>query len=203
MARETTRTEEEQRDAIGAAPGRLAIISGPSGVGKTALCLRLTEEWRCRRGVTATTRAPRQGERDGIDYHFYERDSFLEAAREGRFLEHAEVHGSFYGSPFTPLLEPLEEGATVLLSIDVQGAAQLLERRIPALFIFIEPPDMGELRRRLQGRGSDDPDSIDLRLENAREEMAQKGDYDHSVVNDDLGQALEEIASLLGLEPRR
>ncbi|MFQ5653970.1 MAG: guanylate kinase [Planctomycetota bacterium] len=129
----------------------------------------------------------RQGERDGIDYHFYERDSFLEAAREGRFLEHAEVHGSFYGSPFTPLLEPLEEGATVLLSIDVQGAAQLLERRIPALFIFIEPPDMGELRRRLQGRGSDDPDSIDLRLENAREEMAQKGDYDHSVVNDDLG----------------
>lgn len=178
--------------------GTLFVISGPSGAGKTALITRLVSGGVCRRARTATTRAPREGERDGVDYTFYaDRDSFLRDRGEGKFLETAEVHGHLYGTPLEPLAEQLRDGLRVVLNIDVQGAATLMNDGVPATYIFIEPPSFEVLERRLRGRGSDSEAELCVRLENAREEMQQRDRYDHRVVNDDLEAAVAELEGLL------
>ncbi|MEE8142807.1 MAG: guanylate kinase [Planctomycetota bacterium] len=182
--------------------GQLVVISGPSGVGKTALGSLLMKRYQCRRAVTATTREPRPGERDGLDYCFLDREAFLEGVQAGRFLEHAEVHGHLYGTPVAPLEEQLLSGGVVLLTIDVQGAGKLMEQRSPATFVFIEPPDMEELKRRLVERGSDDADAIALRLENAHKEMLSRDRYNFCVVNGEMETAVTELGSLLGLKKR-
>lgn len=179
-------------------PGSLVVLSGPSGVGKTALSERLIAAGVCTRAITATTRSPRENERDGVDYVFYpDRESFLRGVTQGQFLEHAEVHGNLYGTPIGPLDERLRSGQVVLLVIDVQGARVLMERGIEATYVFVAPPSFEELERRLRQRASDGPEALKLRLENARMELACRDRYDHQVVNDDLDVAVESLTALL------
>ena len=180
--------------------GRLVVISGPSGVGKTLISERLTAVTGAARVVTATSRAPRSGECDGVDYHFYDRERFRAEIDSGEFLEHAVVHDNLYGTPLASVRTLLEDGRTALLVIDVQGAAALMEQETPATYVFIEPPTMEELERRLRSRGSDDHEAIERRLENARGELAMRGRYDYRVVNDNPDDAVEELMMLLGLE---
>lgn len=182
------------------ASGRLIVISGPSGVGKTALVDLLLAEYPCERCVTATTRAPREGERDGVDYHFYDRDAFERDLGLDRFLEHAEVYGNLYGTPVGPLSKQLEAGRIVLLAIDVQGAAQLMDRQIPARYCFVEAPSWEELETRLRGRKSEDEAAIERRLQTARDELAAAPRYDMRIVNDDLAEAAARFAAWAGMQ---
>lgn len=181
--------------------GHLIVISGPSGVGKTALVDFLLAEYPCERCVTATTRAPRDGEKDGIDYHFFDRSAFEEGLGRGEFLEHAEVYGNLYGTPLGPIRAQLEAGKTVLLAIDVQGATQLMDRGLPAQFCFIEAPSWEELESRLRGRNSEEEAAIERRLQTARDELAVKDRYDVSIVNDRLADAARRFADWAGLPP--
>lgn len=179
------------------ARGILVVLSGPSGVGKTAVSERLVREDGIVRAVTSTTRPPREGEMDGVDYHFLDRADFERQVKEGGFLEHAEVHGNLYGSPRDGIERQLISARAVLLLIDVQGAQLLRQGQVDALEIFLEPPGEEELKRRIVSRGEEDDDSIDLRLRNALTEIAEKDKYDHCVVNDDLEQAIEQIRSII------
>jgi guanylate kinase len=179
------------------------VISGPSGSGKTTVCDRLLREPDIVRAITATTRKPRAGEKDGVDYYFTDEESFRRGIRDGKFLEWAEVYGRLYGTPADPLEAQLAAGRTVLLNIDVQGASELMRRGVDALTIFIEPPSLEELRRRLMARGTDDADSIARRLETARAELAEKDRYDHSVVNSDLDRTVEEVLARIRAVPER
>ncbi len=183
--------------------GILVVLSGPSGVGKTAVSDRLVKQDGIVRAITATTRAPREGERDAVDYHFLDRDRFEKQVQEGGFLEHAEVHGNLYGSPRDGIERQLATSMAVLLLIDVQGADLLRQRQVDALQIFLEPPGEEELKRRLLARGDDDQETIDLRLGNALAELAEKDKYDHRVVNDDLENTVEQIRSIIEAHWRR
>ena len=179
------------------ARGILVVLSGPSGVGKTAVSERLVREDGIVRAVTSTTRPPREGEMDGVDYHFLDRADFERQVKEGGFLEHAEVHGNLYGSPRDGIERQLISARAVLLLIDVQGAQLLRQGQVDALEIFLEPPGGEELKRRIVSRGEEDDESIELRLRNALTEIAEKDKYDHCVVNDDLEQAVEQIRSII------
>ncbi len=181
------------------AKGNLFIISAPSGAGKTTLCKRLRKAFPgLVYSVSATTRAPRPGEVDGRDYHFVTREQFERGIEDGLWAEWAKVHDNYYGTPATPIDQALKQGRSVLLDIDVQGARQLLDRYPEAVTIFIMPPDMQTLEKRLAGRGTDRPEVIARRLENARREMEQKDLYGHVIVNDDLEQAVARLVSLVG-----
>lgn len=180
--------------------GQMVVISGPSGSGKSTLCKRLLEDPRVHFSVSATTRQPRVGEVDGRDYRFLEPETFRRLIREGAFIEHAEVHGNMYGTLRAPMEEALERGEVYLLEIDVQGALQLRALKEPGLYVFIAPPDMEVLRRRLVGRGTDAPEVVERRLKKAEDEMREAVKYDHVVVNDDLERALAEVRSLTGLD---
>ncbi len=183
--------------SVGGERGRIVVLSGPSGVGKTSVCDVLLENPAITRAITATTRSPREGEVDGVHYFFLDEETFLKDVDAGRFLEWAEVHGKRYGTPKGPLDAQLASGLTVLLSIDVQGAEDLMDRHVPALYLFLEPPSVDELRRRLERRGSEDKETLELRLQNALAVMARKDRYDHSIVNRDLDQAVAEILALI------
>lgn len=175
---------------------RLLVLSGPSGVGKTTVAAGLLRDPRFGRAVTATTRAPRPGERHGRDYLFLSREAFLEGVAAGRFLEHAEVHGHLYGTPRASVEQVLATGRICLLVIDVQGAATLRERGTDARFVFLAPPSPEELERRLRSRGSEDEATVERRLAQARIELARQGEYDTVVLNEDLEQAIGDIAGL-------
>ena len=173
------------------------VISGPSGVGKTAIVERLIDRGACQRAITATTRAPRSGEVDGVDYFFHDRAAFEAGIEKGEFLEHAEVHGNLYGTPKAPLEKQLADGQTVLLNIDVQGGERLMELEVDAKFVFLLPPSTDELERRLRSRASDDEATIARRLDNARGELARQDRYQYRVVNDDLEHACDQIVEIL------
>jgi len=155
------------------------------------------------RVVTATTRPPRSGEVDGVDYVFLGEDDFRARIERGELLEHATVHGNLYGTPTSHVEEILERGDVCLLNVDVQGAAQIRGRIVPALFVFIVAPGAEELERRLRGRGLDDEETVARRLATAVEEMARKSEYDVTIVNDDLGRAAEELATRIEEYRRR
>jgi len=156
--------------------GILLVVSGPSGSGKTTLCRRLADAGEAHYSISCTTRVPREGEVDGRDYHFLTRETFLQRIAAGEFLEHAEVHGNFYGSLKSEVIVYLERGQDVVMDIDVQGAAQVRACTDPEIQramvdLFVMPPSGDELRSRLSGRGTDSDEVIDLRMKNALEEM--------------------------------
>jgi guanylate kinase len=188
-----------------AAPGTMLVVSGPSGSGKSTICKRLLADPRVEFSVSATTRAPRTGEVDGRDYRFLDKTRFRKEIERGAFIEWAEVHGNLYGTPRGPMERALAAGKVFLVEIDVQGGAQLKALGLPGIYVFIEPPDVGSLRTRLELRGTDTPEVIERRMAKALEEMRAKERYDHVVVNADLERAVAEVRALAGLtpEPRR
>tara|TARA_B100000614_G_scaffold115728_1_gene103953 strand:- start:454 stop:1104 length:651 start_codon:yes stop_codon:yes gene_type:complete len=179
---------------------RLALLTGPSGVGKGTLVTRLLARhpqlWL---SVSATTRAPREGEQDGIHYFFHSRDSFEALVRAGGLLEWAEFAGNCYGTPRQPVMQRLQSGTSVLLEIELEGARQVRQNFPEALQIFLAPPSVEELEHRIRGRGTESEASIQKRLERARTELAAQGEFDAVVVNDDLETALSELERLMRL----
>jgi len=186
----------------------MIVVSAPSGAGKSTLCNRLVEEFpKITYSVSCTTRAPRGEEEDGVHYYYLSRKEFKERAKNGEFLEYAKVHGNYYGTLEDSVLFAMEEGCHVLLDIDVQGAQQLrdsltrLSPRHPIrrgfMDIFISPPSIEELERRLRGRGTDGEHVIRKRLDNAKGEMAHAAEYAFQVVNDDLEKAYSDLKAII------
>ena len=177
--------------------GIALVLSAPSGAGKTTLIKRLLSEFpHFGYSVSCTTRAPREGEIDGTDYTFLARSEFERLRAANHFAEWAEVHGNLYGTPLGPTRDMLRQGQDVLFDIDVQGAAQLKLSLAEAHFVFILPPSLAELERRLRQRGQDDEATIARRLGNARQEMQESRWYDALVVNDDLDQAYDALRAV-------
>jgi guanylate kinase len=174
------------------------VLSAPSGAGKTTIARRLRD----RRGdvvfsVSATTRAPRPGERDGVDYHFVAEDEFRRMIGAGELIEWAEVHGRFYGTPLSNVRAARERGEYLLLDIDVQGARQIRAAVPEAVHVFVMPPSGAALVERLVGRGSEDDEKVQQRLRNALAEIATAAEFDHVVVNDDLDAAVDDVNAVL------
>jgi guanylate kinase len=180
--------------------GKLIVISGPSGAGKTTLLKKLFE--RCRglmASVSATTRPPRPGEKDGVDYHFLTPQEFQRRKDAGLFLECYEVygHGYWYGTLAGEVSPSLQAGKSIVLEIDVQGAMAVLVSYPEAITIFVRPRSLEELERRLRGRGTESEASIERRLEGARRELEFAGRYQHQVINDDVDRAVQEICDII------
>lgn len=178
--------------------GLLVVICGPSGVGKGSVVRRLLELLpEAARSVSVTTRPPRPDERDGVDYHFVGEERFEALRSRGALLEWATYAGHRYGTPRPWVEEQLADGRVVVLEIEVQGALQVRQRMPDALLVFVAPPSLDELERRLEERGTEDPGSRTLRLEMARQELAQKGAFDAVVVNDDLEACAQRVADTI------
>ena len=178
--------------------GKTFIISGPSGVGKSTV---LKELFKGRDdlyfSVSATTRAPRPGEEDGVHYHFTDVDTFRRMIGEDAFLEHAEYVGNFYGTPKKFVDEAMEQGKDVILDIEVQGAMQVIEKRADVVRIFIAPPSWQSLEERLTSRGTDSPDKVQQRLARAKVEFRSASTYDYFVINDTVERAVREINAIM------
>lgn len=182
----------------------LLVLAGPSGVGKGTVGRALLDhDPRLVWSVSATTRAPRPGEVDGVDYHFLSREAFEALRDSGGFLEWFEVYGQLKGTPIAPVLERLAAGDDVLLEVDVQGALAVKQRIPDALLVFLRAPDRSVQEARLRERGSDDPDQIERRLATAAAEEARAGRFDAVVVNDTVDQAVADIAAILTTRRRR
>lgn len=178
--------------------GNLFIVTGPSGAGKGTVLGRLLpmmDGLRC--SVSATTRQPRPGEQDGVNYYFLTRPAFEQMIQRGEFLEYAEYVGNYYGTPAAPVEECLEKGIDVILEIEVRGALIVKQKRPDARLIFIIPPSFADLELRLRSRGSESGETIQKRLEKAREEYAAAEQYDYIVVNDQVEGAADELRSII------
>jgi len=179
--------------------GHIFILSAPSGGGKSTLCRAVRDHFPdLGYSISHTTRSPRPGEREGFDYHFISPDEFEAGIRAGRWAEWARVHGHYYGTDAGVLNESVEQGTDILLDIDVQGTRQLLKRFPDAVTIFILPPSMEALRRRLIERGTDDRRVIERRMAAAEEEIASREIYRHVVVNDRLETAAADLIAVVG-----
>ena len=186
------------------AKGQLIVLSGPSGVGKsTVIAEKLGQRQDIHFSVSFTTRKPRVGEENGVNYNFVERDEFERMIADGELLEHAEYVNNYYGTSLKDIQEKLDAGIDVLLDIEVQGAAKVRSKCPDAVLIFIIPPSFEELSRRLRGRNTDSEEVIAGRLQKAREEYKQIPKYDYLVVNDKVSAAAEEIISILIAEDCR
>jgi len=179
--------------------GKLFVLAGPSGVGKGSIVRLLVtrDPEGLSLSVSVTTRAPRPGEVDGVDYFFIDDDAFERMIRAGELLEWAEIVGHRSGTPRGFVEDRLAAGRDVVLEIDVVGASQVRERVPGSVLIYIEPPSMEELERRLRGRGTETEERIRLRLETAAWELEQRGWFDHVVVNDDLKRASAQVAAII------
>ncbi len=178
--------------------GRLFIVSGPSGSGKsTVLGEVFKRRDRLYFSVSATTRAPRPGETDGVEYFFLDEERFDQMVERGEFLEHARYAKCSYGTPRGPIEEKLNAGIDVILDIEVQGAKQVKARMPEAVSVFLAPPDLRELERRLRSRGTESEERIALRLETARSELREAEKYDYVVVNDDFRRAAGELLDII------
>lgn len=193
MSAKTIRDQGDRR-------GLLIILSSPSGAGKSTLARRL-RDWDAglRFSVSATTRAPRTGEVDGADYHFLDESAFKAMVTDGDMLEHAHVFGNFYGSPRAPVQEAIETGNDVLFDIDWQGAQQIRNSALGqhTLSIFLLPPSISELHRRLVSRGKDDAETITRRMQKSWDEISHWDGYDFVLINDDLDQTEEQLRSII------
>jgi guanylate kinase len=179
--------------------GKLVIISGPSGVGKSTICGRIVKELDAVLSVSATTRPKAASEEDGVNYRFLTKDAFEQRIRENAFLEYADVFGNYYGTPREPVEKALDEGRIVILEIDVQGALQVKKQKPGAMMIFLLPPRAETLQTRIDGRGrGEDHQTKKKRLDKASTEIAAAWQhYDHLVVNDDLEQAVREVKAII------
>lgn len=176
----------------------LFIVSAPSGAGKSTLCQAARQRFpELVYSVSSTTRPPRAGERHGVDYFFLSQAEFEENIRQGRLAEWAMVHGHYYGTSADFISRHLQAARPVLLDIDVAGMQQIMEKFPEAVTIFIMPPSLEELGRRLEKRGTDDRQSMEKRLQNAKQEMDKKGLYRHVIVNDSLSRATEEFCRVI------
>jgi len=185
--------------------GRLIVISGPSGVGKSTITDQVLELTGAAFSVSATTRPPRPGEVDGRDYRFVDRPAFERMIAENALLEWAEVFDNLYGTPAEPVRRALEAGRTVVLEIDVQGGIQVAGKCPDAMGILIVPPSLRELRHRLASRGTDDPQAVRRRFAKAREELKtarDSGAYKCEVVNDNLARAVDRVVAIVQKETR-
>lgn len=188
-----------KKRASGVAKAPLIILSGPSGCGKTTVIDKLLarQELPLRLSVSATTRSPRQGEQDGVAYHFWNRERFEEELKAGGFIEHAEVHGNYYGTLGREVEPYRERGIGVLLDIDVQGFKQVRQHYNDYVSIFLHGPSLASYEERLRKRGTEDEAAIRRRLNTARKEITQAGDYQHQIVNDDLDNTVEQVLQIL------
>ena len=183
--------------------GRLYVISGPSGTGKGTVCGELLKEIGNEFSVSMTTREPREGEVHGKDYYFVTREVFLENVEAGNFLEHATVFDNLYGTPKDMVMNRLERGRNVILDIDVQGGLQVKKAMPEAVLIFILPPSLEELRRRLEGRGTESAEKIEKRLGQALNEIKLIGEYDYYIVNENIDEAVTLAKSIMAAEAAR
>ena len=178
--------------------GLLIVFAGASGVGKGTMMKRmLSENENCRLSVSATTRAPREGEQNGREYYFVTREEFQNLIEENGFLEYAEYVGNFYGTPKKPVFDMLDQGVDVFLEIELKGFLQIKEACPECVSIFVVPPSFEELQLRLQGRGTESEEVIAERLKTAQREMEHQHLFDYVVVNDDVERAAKEVLSII------
>ena len=181
--------------------GKTFIICGPSGVGKGTVVARLlASDPTLYFSVSATTRAPRAGEADGVHYHFLNRETFEQWIAAGDFLEYAEYVGNLYGTPRLYVDRAMEQGRDVLLDIEIQGAEQVRQKRPETVRIYVAPPSWAELERRLVGRGTEDMEKVRFRLARGREEFAAARDFDYLVINDTVDRAVDELRAIMYAE---
>ncbi|HEX4927100.1 MAG TPA: guanylate kinase [Burkholderiales bacterium] len=184
--------------------GKLFVITAPSGAGKTSLIdAVMRADPTLKISVSYTTRSPRPGEKDGVDYHFVDRAAFESMQRRGEFLESAEVHGNHYGTSRKVILDAIARGDDLILEIDWQGAQQVRRLYPGCIGIFILPPSVEELERRMRSRGQDSEPVIRQRLQNAREELAHAGEFEYVIINRDFETARQELADIIRKERTR
>ncbi len=186
------------KESVKNSKGKIFILSGPSGVGKSTLSKALLYRFPdiCY-SVSFTTRSPRKGEKDGIDYHFIEKEKFKKLLEIDKWAEWAEVHGNYYGTSNTFLKKKMEKGRNVLLEIDIQGTRQILAKYPQSITIYLFPPSWEDLEKRLSGRGTDTEEVIERRLKDAREEFKYREIYQHVIVNDNLERAKKNLIKLV------
>lgn len=177
--------------------GLLIVVSAPSGCGKGTILAEVLKNEEYYYSVSATTRAPRPGEIDGVNYHFLSREKFEELIHNDGMLEYAEYCGNYYGTPKEKVFEKIDEGKNVILEIEVQGAMQIKKKCPQAVFVFIAPPSVGELRRRLKKRGTETDEVIEKRVSEAAHEISFASEYDYIVVNGELDDAIRDFETVI------
>ncbi|MDE7464067.1 MAG: guanylate kinase [Clostridiales bacterium] len=180
--------------------GLLVVISGPSGAGKGTIYRKVIERAGMQRSVSVTTRAPRPGEVDGVDYFFRTEEQYQQMIAAGEFLETAEVYHNFYGTPKAPVFENIDNGRDVLFEVDVHGARSIKRKYHEAVLIFVMTPDFEELEKRLRGRGTETEKSIRTRLGSAKHELSKYDLFDYIVFNDDVEEATAKVMKIINAE---
>ena len=179
------------------------MISGPSGTGKGTICAGILVQTDAKISVSMTTRAPREREAEGLSYYFVDKERFRAVIAEDGLFEYAEVYGEYYGTPKAPVMALLEEGRDVILEIEVIGGMQIKSCMPEAILVFVMPPSHAELKRRIEGRGTETPERLKKRLERVETEISYIDKYDYLVINDDLEAAIDDILAIMRAERLR
>lgn len=183
--------------------GRLFVISGPSGAGKGTICKQILERDNITLSISMTTRNPREGEVHGESYYFVSKEEFKKNIEKEGFLEYAEVYGNFYGTPKMEVMETMKKGMDVVLEIDIQGALQIKKAYPEAVLVFILPPSMKELRKRITERGTETEESLKQRMGETLNELSHIHEYDYCVINDELAEAVRRVLAIMTAEHSR